>query len=88
MYIGGILNDFTIVPKRDVPYFYIANTRSAMTGGMTTYEETVRSSGIMSVSSRVKVVAASGKLWSGAPQTIYLTAISVMRNGQGKMGYQ
>ena len=53
MYIGGILNDFIIVPKRDVPYFYIANTRSAMTGGRTTYEETARSSGIMSVSTRV-----------------------------------
>ena len=35
MGIGIILNDFTIVPKRDVPYFYI--TMSVMTGGGTSF---------------------------------------------------
>ena len=47
MDIGGILNYFTIVPKRDIPYFYIASTRSVMAGGGITYEEMARSIGMM-----------------------------------------
>ena len=36
------------MPKRDIPYFYIANTWSVMTGGGITHEETTRSIGMMS----------------------------------------
>ena len=52
MDIGGILNYFTIVPKRDIPYFYIANTKSVMTGGGITHEETAKSIGMMSEGGR------------------------------------
>ena len=50
--IGVILNYFTIVPKRNIPYIYIANIRSVMTGGRITHEETAKSIGVMSEGGR------------------------------------
>ena len=41
-------NDFTIVSKRDILYFCIANTSNVMTGGGITHEPKARTIRVMS----------------------------------------
>ena len=60
MDIGGIVNYFAIVPKLDIPYSYIANTRSVMTGGGITHEETARSIWMMSEGGRQQSLQTEG----------------------------